>query len=253
VIKTVVALLLACALAVPRVRADRDSSQGGIPPCPASPEVLAPKKMIRPKYPQDALRKGIAAKVELRAVVTVAGKTKDIAVLDGDSEFSRSAVAAVRKWPFRPASSHGHLVETIYKIHVRFNPVLRVANSDVEIESPRPDPLPASLFAEAHQEYVGDRVHRESEEGVVPPKQIYSPEPEFSEKARKAAEQGTVTILLIVGTDGLPRDPSVVCSSAPDLNENALEAVKHWRFAPGTKDGKPIMVEIAVEVQFHLG
>jgi TonB family protein len=253
VIKTVATLLIACALGIPSARSDQASSDAGVPPCPAAPEVLIPRNMIRPKYPPDALRKGVAAKVELRAIVTVEGRTRDITVLDADSEFSKSAVEAIRKWRFRPVSSRGHIVETTYKVHVRFNPMLRQANSDVEIESPQPDPWPASFLAKAHPEDPGDRVHRESEEGVVPPRQIYSPEPELSERARKEAEQGTVMILLIVGTDGLPRNPSVVCGSAPDLNENALEAIKHWKFAPGTKDGKPVMVEIAVEVQFHLG
>ena len=252
-IKPVATLLIAYVLGVPPMRADQAFADAGVPLCPAAPEALIPRNMIRPKYPQDALRKGVAAKVELRVIVTVEGRTKDIAVLDADSEFSKSAVGAIRKWRFRPVSSRGHVVETTYKVHVRFNPMLREANSHVEIESPQPDPLPASFLAKAHQEDLGDRVHRESEEGVVPPKQIYSPEPELSERARKAAERGTVTILLIVGTDGLPRNPSVVCGSAPDLNENALEAIKHWKFAPGTKDGKPVMVEIAVEVQFHLG
>jgi TonB family protein len=97
-------------------------------------------------------------------------------------------------------------------------------------------------------------VYRVSEsQGVVAPKQVHAPEPEFSEKARKAKEQGTVTLSLIVGTDGKPRDVWVSCSSAPGLNKNALEAVKSWKFEPGTKDGKPVMVEIAVEIQFHLG
>lgn len=87
---------------------------------------------------------------------------------------------------------------------------------------------------------------------MTAPKQVYAPEPEFSEKARKAGEQGTVTLSLIVGTDGKPRDVTVSCSSAPDLNENAVDAVRSWKFEPGTKHGKPVMIEISVEVQFYL-
>jgi TonB family protein len=50
----------------------------------------------------------------------------------------------------------------------------------------------------------------------------------------------------------LPRQVRVACSSVPDLNENAIETVKTWRFEPGTKGGKPVAVEIAVEVDFKL-
>ena len=35
------------------------------------------------------------------------------------------------------------------------------------------------------------------------------------------------------------------------LDENAIEAVKQWRFEPAMKDGKPVAVEINVEVTFH--
>ncbi|PYX49750.1 MAG: hypothetical protein DMG79_07795 [Acidobacteria bacterium] len=48
--------------------------------------------------------------------------------------------------------------------------------------------------------------------------------------------------------DGLPRDLKIACSSAPDLNDNAIAAVKKCKFAPATKDGTPVAVEIVVEV-----
>jgi TonB family protein len=36
------------------------------------------------------------------------------------------------------------------------------------------------------------------------------------------------------------------------LDEKAIEAVKNWRFEPAMKDGHPVPVQIAVEVDFHL-
>ena len=222
------------------------------PSCPVEPEAPIPENMIRPKYPTDALRHGTAGQAEIRAMVATDGKTKDIVVLAGDSEFSSSAVAAIRKWRFRPVTAGGIPVDTTYKVHVRFNPLLREANSDVEIESPRTELSYPPLSAEGDEENLGDRIHRASEPGVVAPKQLYSPEPEFSEKARQAKEQGTVAMSVVVGADGMPRNVRVACSSAPDLNENAIEAVKRWKFAPGTKDGKPVLVRLLVEVSFKL-
>ncbi|MGA7399493.1 MAG: energy transducer TonB [Candidatus Sulfotelmatobacter sp.] len=88
--------------------------------------------------------------------------------------------------------------------------------------------------------------------GVTPPRPIYSPEPEFSEEARKAKYQGTCTLMIVVDTDGKPINLRVVSSLGMGLDEKALETVRTWRFEPGQKDGHPVKVEMAVEVDFHL-
>jgi periplasmic protein TonB len=88
--------------------------------------------------------------------------------------------------------------------------------------------------------------------GVSPPRQVYAPEPEFSEEARKAKYQGTCTLSLIVGIDGRPTDIRVVGSLGMGLDEKAIEAVKNWRFEPAMKDGHPVRVPIQIEVDFHL-
>jgi TonB family protein len=88
--------------------------------------------------------------------------------------------------------------------------------------------------------------------GVTAPRAIFSPEPEFSEEARKAKYQGVCTLMIVVDTDGKPINLRVVNSLGMGLDEKALETVKTWRFEPGMKDGHPVKVEIAVEVDFHL-
>jgi TonB family protein len=206
-----------------------------IPPCAAMPDEASyyPDNMIRPKYPKDALRNGAAGTVELRAVIAPDGRTQDVSVLSGEPAFRPAAMEAVRKWRFHPQMKQGHPVQAAYKIEIRFNPQLREANSSVELESP-PD------------------VRVTSEPGVVAPKALYKPDPEFSEEARKAAHQGNVGIALVVGTDGLPRDLKITCSSVPENNENALAAVRLWKFDPATKEGKPVAVPIELEVSFKL-
>jgi TonB family protein len=88
--------------------------------------------------------------------------------------------------------------------------------------------------------------------GVSAPRAIYQTEPEFSEEARKAKFQGVCTIALIVGVDGRPSDIHVQTSLGMGLDEKAIEAVKNWRFEPAMKDGHPVRVPIAIEVDFHL-
>jgi protein TonB len=245
-IKAVVAALIACNLVV-AARADQSGPQSEFPRCPAAPEPPLPDNMVRPRYPKDALRSGRAGEVELRAIVAPDGRLKDAAVLSGDPEFSHSSMAAIRKWRFRVVSDQGHPVETILRIHVRFNPLLREANSDVELESPS-----ASLSKRTPEESSGEQVHRVSEPGMVAPNALYQPEPEFSEASRKKGEQGGVDIALVVGSDGLPHDLKITCSSIPDSNQNAIEAMKQWKFTSGTRDGKPVAVRIVVHIEFKL-
>jgi len=88
--------------------------------------------------------------------------------------------------------------------------------------------------------------------GVSAPKAIYSPDPEYSEEARKAKYQGTCVLWLVVGPDGRARDIRVARTLGLGLDEKAMEAVKTWKFEPAMKDGKPVAVQINVEVTFRL-
>jgi TonB family protein len=88
--------------------------------------------------------------------------------------------------------------------------------------------------------------------GVTPPRVIRQSDPEFSEKARRAHFQGTCILGLIVGEDGMPRSIKIIRPLGMGLDEKAIETVRAWKFEPASKDGKPVAVEIAIEVDFHL-
>jgi len=97
-----------------------------------------------------------------------------------------------------------------------------------------------------------EKVYRVIGGSVKAPRAIYAPDPEYTEKARKERQQGTVLIRMVVGSDGLPCDVEVYRSLSADLDESAVNTVKKWKFAPGTKDGEPVAVQIIVEISFHL-
>lgn len=88
--------------------------------------------------------------------------------------------------------------------------------------------------------------------GVTAPRVIYSPDPDYSDEARKAKYQGVVTLWAIITPDGHPINIRVARSLGMGLDEKAIETVRHWRFEPGKKDGVPVPVVINVEVDFHL-
>lgn len=99
---------------------------------------------------------------------------------------------------------------------------------------------------------VGPGIFHLGESGVSAPKALYTPEPEFSEEARKAKYQGVVTLDIVVGPDGRVHNAKVVHSLGMGLDEKAIEAVRTWKFDPAKKDGRPVACAFNVEVDFHL-
>ena len=88
--------------------------------------------------------------------------------------------------------------------------------------------------------------------GVSAPRAIYSPDPEYSEEARKAKYQGTVVLWVVVGTDGRVHDVRIARSLGMGLDEKAIESVRTWRFEPAHMNGQPVPVQVNVEVNFRL-
>ena len=88
--------------------------------------------------------------------------------------------------------------------------------------------------------------------GVSAPRPIDTPDPEYSEEARKAKYQGVVLLWLIVDQNGNPKQIKVERPLGMGLDQKAIEAVRKWKFAPAEKDGRPVAVQINVEVNFKL-
>jgi len=88
--------------------------------------------------------------------------------------------------------------------------------------------------------------------GVSAPVPVVWPEAEFSDEARRAKYQGVCLVSLIVDTQGNPQNPRVVRPLGMGLDEKALEAVRKYKFKPAMKEGKPVPVQITIEVNFRL-
>jgi protein TonB len=78
--------------------------------------------------------------------------------------------------------------------------------------------------------------------------------PHYTPQAMKAKIQGTVWLTVIVLDTGNVGDVTV--SKALDaehgLDEEAVRAARQWVFKPGTRDGKPVNVEVTIEMTFTL-
>jgi periplasmic protein TonB len=108
-----------------------------------------------------------------------------------------------------------------------------------------------ALFARDASEKTSEPVY-EVGNGVIAPKPIYTPDPEYSEKARKKKTNGTVVVAMIVTQEGRVRDVKITKGLDEGLDKQALAAVRTWKFEPATKDGKPVAVHLNVDVSFRL-
>jgi TonB family protein len=88
--------------------------------------------------------------------------------------------------------------------------------------------------------------------GTSRPTPIFTPDPHFSEQASRAKYHGTVTLSITVDETGMVRNIRIVGPLGMGLDQKAVDTVSKWRFNPARRDGQPVAVEMAVEVDFHL-
>ena len=91
-----------------------------------------------------------------------------------------------------------------------------------------------------------------TKDGVKPPKAVNTPEPNYSEEARHARYQGNVMMRIVIDTSGSVTDIRIERALGKGLDENAVEAVKKWKFSPATRDGQPVSVSMMTEISFNL-
>ena len=89
--------------------------------------------------------------------------------------------------------------------------------------------------------------------GLSQPVCVYCPDPQYTDEARKAKVQGTVTLKVLVGADGRATQVRFVSGVGLGLDERALETVRGWKFAPARDAAhRAVPVWLTIEVVFRL-
>jgi protein TonB len=90
--------------------------------------------------------------------------------------------------------------------------------------------------------------------GVTLPVVVSEVKPDYTPEPKAAGIKGTVGLGTVVLADGTVGDVTVAQSldTVHGLDQQAVKAMKQWRFKPGLKDGKPVAVLVAVEMTFTL-
>ena len=91
-------------------------------------------------------------------------------------------------------------------------------------------------------------------EGMRVPTVLQRVDPQYPVELRQQGVQGVVVVAGTVPKEGgVLRNPRVVRTDDPRLNQLALDAVSHWLWRAGLQNGEAVDVEFTTEVRFRLG
>lgn len=186
------------------------------------PGISRPRLMqaVPADYPAGASAEYVCV---VRAVVSPSGSVSAVAVENQQpSPFDQAAMKAVSESTFSPGMLRGQPVAVETELYVIFRDgaaAIPTMNHGASFRNPRP---------------------------------TYDPNAEYSEKARRARVSGTVLVSFVVMEDGRTSDIRVIRKLGAGLDEQAVKAVRQWRFEPATIDGNPVPDRITTEMSFNL-
>ena len=90
--------------------------------------------------------------------------------------------------------------------------------------------------------------------GLTLPSVVKEVKPAYTPEAMQQKIQGSVWLHIVVLPDGTVGDIEVTRSLDAEygLDREATKAARPWLFKPGTKDGKPVAVQVTLELTFTL-
>ena len=177
-----------------------------------------------------------------------------------NSKCEAAAISAVKESAFQPGLLNNHPVPVLVCIGVPFlshikSPAPELQSCPREEGSEELRPCPANP---ARDTGSGENSAK-SLIGITPPKPLHQQEAEFPDELLRALKKQhikdfeAVSVLsLIVDVSGVPQDLCLLRPAGNGLDPKAAEAVRRYRFDPARKDGKPIAMQITIEVDFKL-
>ena len=88
--------------------------------------------------------------------------------------------------------------------------------------------------------------------GVTSARVLSRVQPQFPQSMVRAVRMATVVVHCVIDKEGKIRDPKIVVSSFPPLNQAVLEALYQWTFAPGMRNGRPVDTYFELKVNFQV-
>ncbi len=209
-------------------------------------------KEVKPQYTPETMRARVQGVVTLECVVQPDGTVGVVTVTKSLHEgLDQEAIKAVKQWRFKPGLKDGKAVPVRITLEMTFT--LRDTPAAGGATKPPSIPVlpPTTGDTAAKSQPEPARVYKPGD-GVTAPVLVKDVKPQYTSDAKDAKIQGTVVLECVVKTDGTVGEIKVTRALEPGLDEEAVKALRQWRFEPGTKDGKPVPVRITLEMTFTL-
>jgi len=223
-----------------------------------------PRARVVPPYPQLSKDAPVDGIVDVEVVVNTSGSVVDTRVTKSVTALvDGSCVEAAGHWTFDPAASR-------YGPNGGSQPVFSLVLLRFTFAPPHENKagtVSAQLTTVPDRESVPDSdkqtegaIRTEGSPatpvpaGVQAPRVLRQVNPSYTDAAMRAKIQGTVQMAVVVLANGTVGVARVVKSldSKFGLDQEALRVTRHWLFAPGTMDGKPVPVVVTVILAFRL-
>lgn len=178
-------------------------------------------------YPVDTQATGV---VSLLLSLDNNAQIQNMQALRDMPPLTNSVQDAVQLWTFRPAVLKGNPVASEIPLTVIFNifnPAGGAAYQSLVLSPPQPIYPDASQFA--------------------PPQITLA---SFAKYPVASTARGTVVIDVTIGRAGQPKQVRVI-NDVPPLTQQAINAIKTWRFNAATFRGQPVAAQIVIAFVFQ--
>ena len=124
---------------------------------------------------------------------------------------------------------------------------------DLIVKLAMTDEMKAHLTKPLESLGPGDGVFTAGVGGISNPACVYCPSPSFGPGELNGQSEGTIQLMIVVDANGRASDITVIKELGPELDQDAMNAVKRWKFKAATDvDGKPVAMRTPVEIVFRV-
>lgn len=181
---------------------------------------------VEAAYPAELVGSKVSGKVVIGFTVDEEGKVRDARVMTSTNHaFEKPALDAIRQWRFEPGVRNGRRIKTKMLLPIMF--------------SLEQDGTGATGATNA----------RATDTEATLPIPIESPLPVYPSALLKAGISGTLVSQVLVTREGTVAGAIVMGSPDKRLDEQALAALRRWKFKPAVLDGEAVTAACIVPIE----